>query len=179
MGNIQGCVEGLNLAQTSLPCSAWKKRTFSKWISDDVMTRMTRIISSIIENNWKVWNWFCSENCSQRKLDKIEIKIFYMQYDACFAGDWSQSVWKLCIRCCPCVRSRTRQTPLGRSLRARISSHGQNRRVSNEFKTISDYFYNCFSFIIIILMSIFFQDWSRVWTAVSQQHKVDDQPLAT
>ena len=29
------------------------------------------------------------------------------------------------------------------------------------------------------LTSIFFQDESRVWTAASQQHKVDNQPLAT
>ena len=28
-------------------------------------------------------------------------------------------------------------------------------------------------------MFIFFQDQSRVWTAASQQYKVDNQPLAT
>ena len=33
--------------------------------------------------------------------------------------------------------------------------------------------------IIIILTSTFFQDWSRVWKAASQQHKVEHQPLAT
>ena len=33
--------------------------------------------------------------------------------------------------------------------------------------------------IIIGLTSIFFQDKSRVWTAASQQHLVDNQPLAT
>ena len=33
--------------------------------------------------------------------------------------------------------------------------------------------------IIISLTSIFFQDKSRVWTAASQQHLVDNQPLAT
>ena len=33
--------------------------------------------------------------------------------------------------------------------------------------------------IIISLTSIFFQDKSRVWTAASQQHYVDNQPLAT
>ena len=33
--------------------------------------------------------------------------------------------------------------------------------------------------IIISLTSIFFQDKSRVWTAASQQHSVDKQPLAT
>ena len=33
--------------------------------------------------------------------------------------------------------------------------------------------------IIISLTSIFFQDQSRIWMATSQQHKVDNQPLAT
>ena len=33
--------------------------------------------------------------------------------------------------------------------------------------------------IIFNLMSLFFQDKSRLWTAASQQHKVDNQPLAT
>ena len=33
--------------------------------------------------------------------------------------------------------------------------------------------------IIISLTSTFFQDQSRVWTAASQQHLVDNQPLAT
>ena len=33
--------------------------------------------------------------------------------------------------------------------------------------------------ILISLTSIFFQDKSRVWTAASQQHQVDNQPLAT
>ena len=36
----------------------------------------------------------------------------------------------------------------------------------------------CVILIIIILTSIFFQDQSRVWTAASQQHKVDNKPLA-
>ena len=36
-----------------------------------------------------------------------------------------------------------------------------------------------FIIIIIRLTSIFFQDQSRVWTAASQQHKVDNKPVAT
>ena len=31
--------------------------------------------------------------------------------------------------------------------------------------------------IIINLMFVFFQDYSRIWTATSQHHKVDNQPL--
>ena len=48
----------------------------------------------------------------------------------------------------------------------------QNTLAFAKFKSFS-------SIIIIILTSVFFQDQSRVWTAASQQHKVENQPLAT
>ena len=48
----------------------------------------------------------------------------------------------------------------------------------------TDYYYyveqkTTLDIIIICIMSIFFQDESRVWTAASQQHKVDNQPSVT
>ena len=52
----------------------------------------------------------------------------------------------------------------------------QTQNVYNDMSYNSSFIISSF---IINLTSMFFQDQSRVWTAASQQHNVDNQPLAT
>ena len=49
-------------------------------------------------------------------------------------------------------------------------------RIINKRSLILDI---CKIIVIINLTFMFFQDQSKAWTAASQQHKVDNQPLAT
>ena len=58
----------------------------------------------------------------------------------------------------------------------------QSISVIKYLENLGFFLFAFFTIIIIItisLTSIFFQDQSRVWTAASQQHYIDNQPLST